>query len=107
MHIQVAITKLQPLIEDKASWALKELKVKQPGIDEEEDMMSRHHSQVAIAFISVQWTMRSRHQREVATGAKQLTEPLCRDVASKLKTVATSTLKKEQSRHQFARKLRS
>ena len=99
MHIQVAITKLPPLIEDKASWALKELKVKQLGIDEEEDMMSRHHSQVATAFNSVQWTMRSRHQREVATGAKQLTEPLCRDVASELETVATSAMKQEQSRH--------
>ena len=46
-----------------------------------------------------------------------MTEPLCRDVASKLETVATSALKVEtvatsalkqkQSRHQFARKLRS
>ena len=51
--------------------------------------------------------MRSRHQKEVATGAKQLTEPLCRDVASKLETVATSALKQKQSRHQFAKKIRS
>ena len=50
--------------------------------------------------------MRSRHQKEVATGAKQLTEPFCRDVASELETVATSALKQKQSRHQFARKLR-
>ena len=42
-------------------------------------------------------------------------EPLCRDVASKLETVATSALKVEtvatsalkQKLHQFARKLRS
>ena len=46
-----------------------------------------------------------------------MTEPLCRDVASeletvstlalKVETVATSALKQKQSRHQFARKLRS
>ena len=51
--------------------------------------------------------MRSRQQKEVATGAKQLTETLCRDVASELETVATSALKQKQLRHQFARKLRS
>ena len=36
-----------------------------------------------------------------------MTEPLCRDVASELEIVATSALKQKQSRHQFARKLRS
>ena len=51
--------------------------------------------------------MRSRHQKEVATGAKQLTESLCRDVASELETVATSARNQKQSRHQFSRKLRS
>ena len=36
-----------------------------------------------------------------------MTEPLCRDVSSELETVPTSALKQKQSRHQFARKLRS
>ena len=45
--------------------------------------------------------MRSRHQKEVATGAKQLTEPFCRDVASELETVATSAAKERRSRHQL------
>ena len=70
----------QSVIEDKTSWARKKLQVKQPGIDEEEDMMSRHHTKVATELNPVQWTMRSRHQIEVATEDEQLTEHLCRDI---------------------------
>ena len=64
MHIQVATTnsrRKRSVIEGKTNWALKKLQVKQPGIDEEEDMMSRHHA-------------------EVATEDEQLKEPLCRDI---------------------------
>ena len=77
--------------------------------------MSRHHSEVAIELNSVQWTMRSRHQKEVATEDKQLTEHLCRDIRScrdistksevvatsvcKETKVATSSAKERRSRH--------
>ena len=44
--------------------------------------MSRLQSEVATELNSVQWTMRSRHQKEVATEDKQLTEHLCHDIRS-------------------------
>ena len=52
------------LIEDKASWVLKKLQVKQPRIDEEEDKLSRHHPVVATSSAQER---RSQHQTAVAT----------------------------------------
>ena len=57
------------------SWALKKLKVKKPGIDEEEDMLSRHHAEVAIELDQYSEERKSRHHTEVATEDEQLKEP--------------------------------
>ena len=69
--------------------------------------MSRHHSEAATEFNSVQWTMRSRHQREVATGNKQLTEHLCRDISTESETVATSVCKETKVATSSAKEIRS
>ena len=71
-------------MENKKSWARKKLKDKQPGIEEEEDMMSQHLDAVAtsackeneVATTSVQ-ERRSRHQAEVATA---VVKKRCRDI---------------------------
>ena len=61
--------------------------------------MSRHQSEVATELNLVQWTMRSRHQKVVATEDKQLTEHLCldirssRDISTESEAVATSVCK--------------
>ena len=68
------------LIEGKMSWALKKLQVKQPGIDEEEDMLSRHHAEVATELDQYSEKRKSLHHTEVATEDEQLKEPLCRDI---------------------------
>ena len=61
------------------SWERKKLKVKQPGIEEEEDMMSRHLDTVATSTLNQK---QSRHQR-----------------ASE-QQVATSSAQEKRSRHQ-------
>ena len=60
MRIQVASASL---IENKKSWARKKLKDKQPGIEEEEDMMSRHLDAVATSTL-IQKQSRHQHARE-------------------------------------------
>ena len=62
------------------SWALKKLQVKQPGIDEEEDMLSRHHAEVATELDQYSEKRKSLHHTKVATEDEQLKEPLCRDI---------------------------
>ena len=62
------------------SRALKKLQVKQPGIDEEEDMLLRHHAEVATELDQYSEERKSLHHTEVATEDEQLKEPLCRDI---------------------------
>ena len=62
------------------SWALKKLQVKQLGIDEEEDMLSRHHAEVATELVQYSEERKSLPHTEVATKDEQLKEPLCRDI---------------------------
>ena len=59
-------------MENKKSWALKKLKVKQPGIEEEEDTMSRHLDAVATSTLHQK---QSRHhiissREKVATSVR-------------------------------------
>ena len=92
------------------SWALKKFQVKQQGIDEEEDMLSRHHAEVATELDQYSEERKSLHHIEVATEDVQLKEPLCRDInteseavatsACKELKVATSSLEERRSRHQ-------
>ena len=75
------------------SWALKKLQVKQPGIDEEEDMLSRHHAEVATELDQYSEERKSLHHTEVATEDEQLKETLCRDINTESEAVATSACK--------------
>ena len=59
-------------MENKKSWARKKLEVKQPGIEEEEDMMSRHLDAVVTSTLHQK---QSRHhiissREKVATSVR-------------------------------------
>ena len=71
---QQGSSRKRSLIKDQASWALKKLQVKQPGIDEEEDKLSRHHPVVATSSAQER---RSRHHTAVAT---VVVKSRCRDI---------------------------
>ena len=81
------------------SWALKKLQVKKPGIDEEEDMLSRHHAEVATELDQYSEERKSLHHTEVATEDEQLkdlyvaTSGSCRDINTESEAVATSACK--------------
>ena len=84
------------------SWARKKLKVKQPGIDEEEDKLSRHLDTVATSSAQ---EMRSRHQ-QLKEGGRDIIQQsrhhhLKRAVATSVKGRDSSSEGK-MSRHHLA-----